>query len=64
MGIEDRDWYRDELRKRTGYKELAKFRINLGQQQKQTAWTEFWTRAACVIALIVAAAYVARILIR
>lgn len=27
MGIQDRDWYRDLVRKRSGYKERASFRL-------------------------------------
>jgi len=31
MGVQDRDWYRDELRKKQGYVERSAFRRSLGK---------------------------------
>lgn len=64
MGIQDRDWYKDEIRKRQGYKERAPFRENLTQRRKRTDWQIFWAWAATAVAVIVAIAVAAKWLIR
>ena len=47
MGMDNRDWYRDFWRKKTGYTERADFRISAGQHgrnQHRRAW-----EALCVV---------------
>lgn len=54
MAIDTRDWYRDKLRKRTGYVERATFRTG----RSESLWPikfKAWRRKAAVAAVIVLA---------
>lgn len=56
MGMDNRDWYRDFWRKKTGYTERADFRISAGQHgrnQHRRAWRRnFISMAILVVALV------------
>ena len=54
MASDQRDWYRDWWRKRTGYVERASFRIGEGERQRgiyRAAWRRNWIVLFVLIAL-------------
>lgn len=55
MGIEDRDWWLDRLRRRTGYSERAQFRVSRGQRQRRRSAVRFFA----IVGGIVGAGWVA-----
>ena len=59
MSIDTRDWYRDLLRKKTGYTERAHFRISFGELERRKyrrAWRRNWLVLAAVVTAIAAIA--------
>ena len=58
MAADNRDWYRDWWRKKTGYTERAAFRISAGELERQkhrSAWRRNFIGAALfMVALFVA----------
>lgn len=61
MGMDNRDWYRDFWRKKTGYTERADFRISEGEHrrnQHRRAWRlNFIRMAILVVAAVVVIAF-------
>lgn len=61
MGVQDRDWYRDWWRKRTGYTERASFRVGHGERLRslrRSAWRRNWVIAGAVVLVLVVLAIV------
>lgn len=71
MSVDDRDWYVDDVRKKSGYVERAAFRINLGQakriaerRRRLSDWVRFWLSALSFVIAICLFVYVVRFLLR
>jgi len=65
MAGDQRDWYRDWWRKRTGYTERASFRIGEGERKRQahrSAWRRNWIALACLALLFTLIVIVSKIL--
>ncbi len=65
MAADNRDWYRDWWRKKTGYVERAGFRVSEADRQRQLhakAWRSVLLKAL-ILFLILAAVVVAKRLI-
>lgn len=57
MSADNRDWYRDWWRKKTGYTEKAAFRMSETQRQnneRQRAWWRLGVKLVAVVVLTVA----------
>ena len=54
MGVDSRDWYRDWLRKKTGYVERASFRVSEADRSRQK-YRGAWRRNFCVLGALVVA---------
>lgn len=57
MGSDNRDWYRDWWRKRTGYVERSSFRSSEGERRRSAhsaAWRKNWIVLAVVVCVLVA----------
>lgn len=63
MGLDNRDWYRDWWRKKTGYAERASFRISEGEHGRQKNGAA-WRRNFYILLAIVFAAVIIRVLRR
>ncbi len=64
MGTENRDWYRDWWRKKTGYTERADFRVSESQyraKRRRSDWRKFWLRAAKITFLLYALALMPKV---
>lgn len=66
MGVQDRDWYRDEMRKKQGYVERSAFRRSLGKpkpygSQNPGSWGRF---AMQLLTVVVAVLVVFVVLVR
>ena len=55
MPIDNRDWYRDSLRKKTGYVERASFRVPLGtpEQIEARKRARGWRRNFLIVCLLI-----------
>lgn len=65
MGADNRDWYRDWWRRKTGYVERASFRVSEGELARlrhRRAWRGIWFRAFLLVALAVLAVLVRRLI--
>lgn len=63
MAADNRDWYRDWWRKKTGYVERAGFRMSEAGRQRQAyvrAWRSIFLKAVLVLAFLLAAIVVKR----
>lgn len=61
MGADNRDWYRDWWRKRTGYTERALFRMGRGEHKRalhRSAWRRNWGIVGAVVLVLVVLAIV------
>jgi len=57
MAGDQRDWYRDWWRKRTGYVERASFRLGEGERKRErerSDWRRNWLGLLIVVAVLVA----------
>lgn len=57
MGIDNRDWYRDWWRKKTGYVERAHFRLGdheVARRKHARAWRRNWIALAIAVVLLIA----------
>jgi len=55
MAIDTRDYYRDRIRKKTGYVERADFRVSehdLSRHKHAKAWRGNWIKLGIFLALI------------
>lgn len=55
MGADNRDWYRDWWRKKTGYVERARFRMGdheIKREAHRTAWRRNYRIAFAVVLLL------------
>lgn len=55
MAIDNRDWYKDWLRKKTGYVERASFRMGeheIARHKHAKAWRRNWIKLAISVALL------------
>jgi hypothetical protein len=50
MGIEDRDWWIDRLRRRVGYTERAQFRVSRGRQDRRHSARRFFAILGGIVA--------------
>lgn len=65
MASDQRDWYRDWWRKKTGYTERAHFRISFGEHQRNQyrgAWRRNWIAVGMVAGVIATVAIAKRFL--
>lgn len=56
MGSDNRDWYRDWWRKKTGYVERSAFRLSEADRRRSShaaAWRKNWIVLAVLVALFV-----------
>jgi|GEM_PF-3225184 len=53
MASDNRDWYRDWWRKKTGYVERASFRVSEGERKRQRYRAE-WRRNLIIFGLFLA----------
>lgn len=63
MAFDQRDYYRDWWRKKTGYVERASFRISEGDHKRQkhkSAWRRIWIKVLILCVLLVAVVVVKR----
>lgn len=54
MGVQDRDWYREALRKRSGYTERARFRRSQTELNREAAARPFRRIVGAFILAIIA----------
>lgn len=55
MAIDIRDYYRDRIRKKTGYVERADFRVSehdVSRQKHANAWRRNWIRLGIFLAVL------------
>ncbi len=65
MAADNRDWYRDWWRKKTGYVERAGFRISEADRQRQkraTEWRRIFIKSAIFLAAFIAFVVLKRML--
>ena len=65
MAIDTRDYYRDRIRKKTGYVERADFRVSehdLSRHKHAKAWRGNWIKLGIFLALIGAVIWLKRYL--
>ena len=53
MSADNRDWYRDWWRKKTGYTEKAAFRMSETQRQKKERQRAWWRLGVKLVACVV-----------
>lgn len=63
MASDNRDWYRDWWRKKTGYVERAGFRMSEADRQRQAyvrAWRSIFFKVALILAVFLVAILIKR----
>lgn len=63
MGMDNRDWYRDWWRKKTGYVERASFRVS-SVQHSRDKYRHAWRRNFVAVAVFTLAVFAAVALLR
>jgi len=64
MAIDQRDWWLERVLRRTGYREKASFRINLGRHERAASWRRLWLVALAVAGVMCALGALAKYLVR
>ena len=55
MAADNRDWYRDWWRKRTGYVERSAFRVSEGERKRAShsaAWRKNWIALGVIVVFL------------